>query len=72
MGADRDPGKKDSKNMAWKSVYFEFGNDNDKVLRDYAKVKLQLEKAMKNGSSWPLSRPAMDALPPSMWKRATA
>lgn len=31
---DRDPGKRDAKNMAWKSVYFEFGNDNDKVLRE--------------------------------------
>ncbi len=31
---DRDPSKRDSMNMAYKSVYFEFGNDNDNVLRE--------------------------------------
>lgn len=32
--SDRDPSKRDSKNMAWKSVYLEFGSDNSKVLRE--------------------------------------
>ena len=31
---DRDPGKRDSKNMAWRSVYFEEGREADAVLRE--------------------------------------
>ena len=31
---DRDPGLKDSKNMAWSSIYFELGQSPDKVLRE--------------------------------------
>ncbi len=31
---DRDPSKRDPFNMSWRSVYFELGNDNDKVLRE--------------------------------------
>lgn len=31
---DRDPTKVDDRNMAWRSVYFEMGGDNDKLLRD--------------------------------------
>ncbi len=31
---DRDPSKKDAKNMAWRSTYFEIGADPDKFLRD--------------------------------------
>ena len=31
---DRDPGKRDSKNMAWRSVYFEEGREADSVLRE--------------------------------------
>lgn len=32
--ADRDPSKKDAKNMPWKSVYYELGGDPDKCLRE--------------------------------------
>jgi hypothetical protein len=32
--SDRDPSKKDSKNMAWKSVYFEIGGNPDVYLRE--------------------------------------
>ncbi len=32
--ADRDPRRKDSLNMPWRSVYFELGQDNKKVLRE--------------------------------------
>lgn len=32
--ADRDPNKKDSKNMAWGSYYFELGGPADKMLRE--------------------------------------
>lgn len=32
--ADREPGKRDARNMAWKSVYFEQGGDEDKLLRE--------------------------------------
>lgn len=32
--SDRDPSKKDAKNMAWKSCYFEEGGDPDKYLRE--------------------------------------
>ncbi|MBU0593354.1 MAG: phage head-tail adapter protein [Gammaproteobacteria bacterium] len=31
---DRDPGKKDNLNMAWKSIYFEVGADPEKYLRE--------------------------------------
>jgi hypothetical protein len=31
---DRDPNKKDAKNMAWRSVYFEAGGEKEKVLRE--------------------------------------
>lgn len=31
---DRDPSKKDAKNMAWGSYYFEFGGDQGKFLRE--------------------------------------
>ncbi len=31
---DRDPNKRDAKNMAWRSVYFEAGGDSNKVLRE--------------------------------------
>lgn len=31
---DRDPSKKDFKNMAWGSYYFEFGGNEDKLLRE--------------------------------------
>lgn len=30
---DRDPGKRDARNMPWKSVYYELGGDPDKPLR---------------------------------------
>lgn len=32
--ADRDTGKRDNKNMPWRSVYFEIGADKDKFLRE--------------------------------------
>lgn len=32
--SDRDPTKLDSKNMAWRSTYFEAGNNKDLILRD--------------------------------------
>lgn len=32
--SDRDPSKKDNKNMPWKSVYFEMGGNPDKYLRE--------------------------------------
>lgn len=32
--SDRDPKMKDSRNMAWKSCYFEIGQDKDKYLRE--------------------------------------
>ena len=32
--ADRDVTKRDAKNMAWQSAYFEQGGDNDNLLRD--------------------------------------
>lgn len=32
--SDRDPSKKDSKNMAWKSIYFEIGGNQDVYLRE--------------------------------------
>jgi hypothetical protein len=32
--ADRDASKRDAKNMAWKSCYFELGGNEDKVLRE--------------------------------------
>lgn len=32
--SDRDPSKRDARNMAWASYYFELGGENDKVLRE--------------------------------------
>jgi hypothetical protein len=32
--ADREPGKRDAKNMAWKSIYFEPGGDKERTLRE--------------------------------------
>lgn len=32
--ADRDPSRKDPKNMAWRSVYFEEGENSNKILRE--------------------------------------
>ncbi len=32
--ADRDPSKRDARNMEWASYYFELGGDSDKVLRE--------------------------------------
>lgn len=32
--SDRDPSKRDARNMAWRSVYFEEGENSDKVLRE--------------------------------------
>jgi hypothetical protein len=32
--SDRDPTKSDNLNMAWKSIYFEVGSDNDKYLSE--------------------------------------
>lgn len=32
--ADREPGKRDDRNMAWKSVYFEHGGNEDQLLRE--------------------------------------
>lgn len=32
--AVREPGKRDARNMAWKSIYFEQGGDEDKLLRE--------------------------------------
>ena len=32
--ADRDPKLRDSKNMAWRSTYFEYGQGGDKLLRE--------------------------------------
>jgi hypothetical protein len=31
---DRDPSKKDAKNKAWKSIYFEYGGNGDKLLSE--------------------------------------
>ena len=32
--SDRDPSKRDARNMAWASYYFELGGESDKVLRE--------------------------------------
>lgn len=32
--ADRDPKKRDAKNMAYKSIYFEYGGDDNRILRE--------------------------------------
>ena len=39
---DRDPSKIDAANMAWKSVYYEIGGDQDKCLRESGYKKFQV------------------------------
>ena len=62
--SDRDPSKKDSKSMAWKSVYFEYGNDNDLCLREsgYKRFPGVAPRWEVNGGDIYGNSPGMEAL----------
>lgn len=62
---DRDPTKRDSVNMAYKSIYFEMGQDNDtKFLREsgYKQFPALCPRWAKQADDIYGSSPAMDAL----------
>lgn len=62
---DRDPTKRDSVNMAYKSIYFEMGQDNDtKYLREsgYKQFPALCPRWAKQADDIYGSSPAMDAL----------
>lgn len=61
---DRDPSKRDSKNMAWKSVYFEQGGNPDKYLREggFDHFPALVPRWDANGGDIYGSSPGMEAL----------
>lgn len=61
---DRDLSKKDAKNMAFKSVYFEIGAPHDKVLREsgFSQFPCLAPRWMVSGGDIYGSSPAMEAL----------
>lgn len=61
---DRDPNKKDAKNMPWKSSYFEWGGDKDKWLRvsGFKTFRVLAPRWSLAGGDIYGSSPAMEAL----------
>lgn len=62
--SDRDPTKKDAKNMAWQSCYFEAGGNDDKYLRESGMKQFRAvcpRWALSGGDIYGNS-PAMEAL----------
>jgi len=61
---DRDPGKRDDRNMAWKSVYFEPGSDETRTLREsgYRSFRALCPRWALAGGDIYGNSPAMEAL----------
>jgi len=61
---DRDTGKRDAKNMPWKSIYFEHGGDNDKLLREsgYGRFPALVPRWAVAGGDLYGNSPGMEAL----------
>lgn len=62
--ADRDSGKRDNKNMPWKSVYFEIGADDGAILREsgYESFPALCPRWAVSGGDIYGSSPAMESL----------
>ncbi|HEY5993339.1 MAG TPA: portal protein [Gallionellaceae bacterium] len=62
--ADREPGKRDARNMPWKSVYYELGGDPDKPLRvsGYKSFRVLAPRWAVSGGDVYGSSPGMEAL----------
>lgn len=62
--ADRDASKRDSKNMAFRSVYFEQGSDDSRVLREsgFNEFPVLCPRWMTTGGDMYGNSPAMEAL----------
>lgn len=62
--SDRDPSKRDGKNMPWKSVYIELGADNDALLREsgFRQFPALCARWMTAGGDIYGNSPAMEAL----------
>ena len=62
--ADRDPGKRDARNMPWKSVYYELGGDPDKPLREsgYKTFRVLAPRWAVSGGDVYGNSPGMEAL----------
>jgi hypothetical protein len=62
--ADRDPAKRDAKNMPWKSVYYELGGDPDKPLREsgYKTFRVLAPRWAVSGGDVYGNSPGMEAL----------
>lgn len=61
---EREPGKRDSRNMPWRSVYFEAGCHEDKILREsgYERFPAVCPRWATSGGDIYGSSPAMEAL----------
>ncbi len=61
---DREPGKRDAKNMPWKSVYYELGGDPDKPLREsgYKSFRVLAPRWSVSGGDVYGNSPGMEAL----------
>ena len=61
---DREAGKRDSKNMPWRSVYFESGGNDDKLLREsgFKEFPALCPRWMTSGGDIYGNSPAMEAL----------
>lgn len=62
--ADRDPSRRDDRNMAWKSVYFELGADETRTLREsgYRSFRALCPRWAVAGGDIYGNSPAMEAL----------
>lgn len=62
--ADRDAGKRDARNMPWRSVYFEFGQTEDKFLREsgFREFPALCPRWLTSGGDIYGSSPGMEAL----------
>jgi len=62
--ADREPGKRDDRNMAWKSVYFEHGGNEDQLLREsgFKEFPALCPRWATSGGDIYGNSPAMEAL----------
>lgn len=61
---DREPGKRDARNMPWKSVYYELGGDPDKPLRvsGYKSFRVLAPRWAVSGGDVYGNSPGMEAL----------
>jgi len=62
--SDRDPGKRDARNMPWKSCYFEVGSNEDRFLREsgYRRFPVVAPRWEKGSGNVYGDSPAMEAL----------